>query len=147
MTPPPDFIAYGADGRALIVETKVRPATGNNAAWSLGYRENLIANDVVPVDAWLLLATPETLFLWQPTAPPDAEANWETDARPVFAPYLSGAGIDAGSRLDGQAFEMVVAFWLRDLQLGDSVATGNALLDKVRERLRTGSVVRGKTAA
>jgi hypothetical protein len=143
-----DFVVYGSDGRALVVEAKVRAGSGNDTAWSTVFRENLLADSTVPVDAWFLLATPQTLFLWEPNQPPDREANWESDATPIFQSYLQRAGLASETKLDGEVFEMMVAWWLRDLRDPDAgPRSDDALLVALRRRLRDGLVVRRATAA
>lgn len=142
-----DFVAYGSDGRPLVVETKVRPGVGNHREWGTVYRENLLASEALPRNAWFLLATPEVLYLWKPDEPADAPANWEVSAESVFRPYLSRAGIEPSARLHGAAFEMVVASWLRALRADDAKTPSGELFDVLRARLRHGLIVRAQSAA
>ncbi|HEV7667433.1 MAG TPA: hypothetical protein VGS22_02835 [Thermoanaerobaculia bacterium] len=112
-----DYSLYDRFGQlAALVE--VKSVYGRSAEWASQLRRNLLARGEIPGVAFLLIVTPERVFLWKeasaadPLAPPD----YQIDADPLFRPYLPKSGPAAERRaVGGQAFELVVFAWLSDL--------------------------------
>jgi hypothetical protein len=111
-----DFVLHSRDQRlTALVEVKSKPNTSSR--WAAQLRRNRLAHgNPSPRGDFLLLATPDKLYLWQSAgAVPDRlDPSFEVDARPLFAPYFQGTEVSA-SAASPQAFELVVASRLADL--------------------------------
>lgn len=113
----PDLIIYDRAGRkAAVVEIKNK--RGTSRAWAAELRRNILAYGRDISAGYLLVVTPDRLFLWKDRdsaslVPPDYEA----EAEPIFAPYIQRSRLDSTS-FSGHAFELIVASWLSELALG-----------------------------
>jgi hypothetical protein len=111
-----DFVLRSRDQRlTTLVEVKSKPNTSSD--WAAKLRRNRLAHgQPSPHGDYLLLATPDRLYLWKGATddPRPLPPSFETDSRPVFAPYFQRAGVNAAGA-SPQALELVVAAWLSDL--------------------------------
>jgi hypothetical protein len=111
-----DFVLHSRDQRlTTLVEVKSKPNT--SSSWAAQLRRNRLAHgNPSPHGDFLLLVTPDKVYLWQgvDAGPDRLDPSFEVDARPLFAPYFQGTGVSA-SAASPQAFELVVASWLTDL--------------------------------
>jgi hypothetical protein len=120
-----DFVAYDQNGRrTLLVEVKRRPV---DKEWATEYRRNLMRGGLLGGSELFLLAGPDRLFLWAPTAPPDAPPTYELDARVLFAPYFQRVGVQP-EQIQPMAFEMLVLLWLQELANSESASAPPDLL-------------------
>jgi hypothetical protein len=114
-----DFVLHSRDQRlTTLVEVKSKPNT--SASWAAQLRRNRLAHgQSSPRGDFLLLVTPDRLYLWKEADADSARLmpSFEADARPLFAPYFQRAGVSA-SVASPHAFELVVAAWLGDLVRG-----------------------------
>jgi hypothetical protein len=111
-----DFVLHSRDRRlTTLVEVKSRPNT--SSSWATQLRRNRLAHgNPSRRGDYLLLATPDRIYLWKGASDDPATLNpsFEADARPLFGPYFQRAGVKAEGA-SPQAFELVVAAWLGDL--------------------------------
>jgi len=111
-----DFVLHSRDQRlTTLVEVKSRPNT--SSSWATQLRRNRLAHgNPSRRGDYLVLATPDRLYLWKGAGddPAPLQPSFEADARPLFAPYFQRAGVKAEGA-SPQAFELVVAAWLGDL--------------------------------
>jgi hypothetical protein len=118
MTSQPDLIVYSRDGRMIAV-VAIRNKRGASRAWAAQMRSNFISEGRFGTADFLLLATPDRVYLWKPEGkdpaliPPD----YEVDGKALFAPYLEMAGLNPES-FSANAFELIVGNWLSSLILG-----------------------------
>jgi len=112
-----DYSLYDRFGQlAALVEAK--SVYGKSKEWASHLRRNLLAHDGTPSVAYLLIVTPERIFLWKDAQATDplAAPGYEIDAEPLFRPYFPKSGPAAERRaINGQVFELVVLAWLSDL--------------------------------
>ena len=111
-----DFVLHSRDRRlTTLVEVKSRPNT--SSSWATQLRRNRLAHgNPSRRGDYLLLATPDRIYLWKGASddPATLHPSFEADARPLFAPYFQRAGVKAEGA-SPQAFELAVAAWLGDL--------------------------------
>jgi len=111
-----DFVLHSRDQRlTTLVEVKSKPNT--SSSWATQLRRNRLAHGSPSRRGdYLLLATPDRIYLWKGAGDDSAPLHptFEADARPLFAPYFQRAGVNAEGA-SPQAFELVVAAWLGDL--------------------------------
>jgi hypothetical protein len=111
-----DFALHSRDQRlTTLVEVKSTPNT--SSSWATQLRRNRLAHGSPSRRGdYLLLATPDRLYLWKGASddPASLQPSFEADSRPLFAPYFQRAGVRAEGA-SPEAFELVVAAWLGDL--------------------------------
>jgi hypothetical protein len=111
-----DFALHSRDQRlTTLVEVKSKPNT--SSGWATQLRRNRLAHgNPSRRGDYLLLATPDRLYLWKGASddPAPLQPSFEADAQPLFAPYFERAGVRAEGA-SPEAFELVVAAWLGDL--------------------------------
>src|ERR1043165_7836746 len=98
-----DFVMFDRKGQPVaIVEAKKGP--GTNSLWAAAWFRNYLAHQQSVTLPYVLLITPEKLYLWkrtgeaQPAEPTDA-----ADARKVFSFYLKRSNLQA-DELSGETF-------------------------------------------
>ncbi len=107
-----DFSVYDQRGQlAAIAEAKKK--VGTNRAWAAQWAKNYLSHSHVP--SYLLLVTPDKLYLWENPAAGAGEPNPRVaNAREVFQMYLERAERST-DELSGEAFELLVGTWLSDI--------------------------------
>jgi hypothetical protein len=136
-----DFVVYDSKGRiAAIAEAKKR--AGASPTWARQWYRNYLAHQHGVTLPFVLLVTPETLYLWKPTGDElRQEPSDAADARSVFTHYLDRSKLNA-NELTGQTFEFLVGTWLNDLTHcvwrpsepeQQRVLEGSGFLDAVRD--------------
>lgn len=107
-----DFSVYDRRGQlAAIAEAKKK--VGTSDVWAAQWARNYLAHS--PVPSYLLLVTPDNLYVWDKRAAGAEDQNPRVaNTREVFRTYLEKAerSID---ELSGEAFELLVATWLNDV--------------------------------
>ncbi len=88
-----DFSLYDPFSQ-LAALVDIRSVRGTSTDWAAKLRRDLLAHDEVPRGPFLLVATPERIFLWRDEAEGDplATPDYEADAEPLFRPYLPKLG-------------------------------------------------------
>jgi len=108
-----DFAVFSPDGQlAAIAEAKKKPDVG--ASWAAAWFRNYIAHQQSSAPPFVILATPEKVYLWKRPSDVSSEPTAVTDARRLFASYLPPSATSA-SDLSSRAFEFLVGAWLNDL--------------------------------
>ena len=106
-----DFAVFSPDGQlAAVVEAKKKLQA--DPGWAAGWLRNYLSHQRSPAPQFVILATPEKVYLWK--RPSEATASQPTavaDARPLFAAYLP-ASIASVADLASETFEFVVGAWL-----------------------------------
>jgi hypothetical protein len=115
MLPRADFVIYDRDGHPSVA-VEVKRKLGTTRRWAAEFHRNLLAHGNGGAVDYFTIVTPDRLYVWDEAdetgAAPDP--TFEIAAEPAFASYFRGTGLSPES-IDGQAFEMIVAAWLRDL--------------------------------
>lgn len=108
-----DFAVFSQDGQlAVIAEAKKKPDV--SASWAAAWLRNYLAHQESAAPPFVILATPEKVYLWKRPSPASSEPTAVTDARRLFASYLP-TSVASAAHLSGVAFEFVVGAWLNDL--------------------------------
>ncbi len=96
----------------LTIETKKK--FGVSEKWAAETRRNLVAHGFYPLVSYFLLVTPERFFLWTQDSNTLEETlpDFVDDAVQVLKPTFEELGFNV-KKIDGRAFEDVVAFWLK----------------------------------
>lgn len=110
---PLDFAAYGPDHR-LLAAVEAKRVLGTSVEWATKYRRNLVAHALLGEVPYLVVATPDRIYIWKAPLPIDAEPTATLDGLAVFGPYYERVGVDA-TKIQPTAFELLVLWWLRDL--------------------------------
>lgn len=89
-----------------------------------------------PIDANMVLVTPDRVYVWRPGADKSTPPDWTFDAGPWLDPYFTSLKIPA-HEVDPHVFERIVWLWLQDvaegrLPDGSSAENASALLDGLR---------------
>lgn len=125
---PFDFTVHDQTGRLkAVVEAKRRLAL--TRSWAAEFRGNLLSHGRLPPVGLFVIVAPDRIFVWKGSDPPDMPPI-EVDARSLLAPYFQRIGV-APEQIQPMAFEMLVAWWLRDL-------AGNANAENQPELIRSG---------
>jgi len=109
-----DFSIYDHSGHlAAVAEAKKKP--GITRAWAAKWARNFLAHARRTSPAYLLLITPEQVYLWErPAESAEAEPTYVFDSNFLFEPYLRRLEVDP-RRMSPQAFELLVGSWLHDV--------------------------------
>lgn len=109
-----DFAVFGQDGLlAAVAEAKKKPQAGPH--WAAAWFRNYSAHQRIPSPPFVILVTPEKLYLWKRTADAiSAEPTAVTDAHRLFGSYFRRSNLDPAD-VSGPAFELIVGAWLNDL--------------------------------
>lgn len=101
----PDFLVLSPDDRIQLV-VEVKNLRGISPEWAAGYRRNLLAHSILPDADYFLLASPESLFLWD-NAGGDAEAlpHYRVSTPEALGPLVAYVG-------DAEGLEAAVSAWL-----------------------------------
>src|ERR1043166_7896247 len=96
-----DFAMFDRRGQlAAIAEAKKRP--GTDSVWAAEWFRNYLAHHQSVTAPYVLLITPENLFLWKETGRAQAaEPSYAADARKVFSFYLKRSDLQA-NELSGE---------------------------------------------
>ncbi len=109
-----DFAVFDQSGQLTVI-AEAKKKSGADPRWASEWFRNYLAHQQTSAPPFILLATPETLYLWKRSAgSSSSEPTAIADARRVFSFYLDRSNLDA-TTLGGQAFEIVVGAWLHDL--------------------------------
>ena len=107
-----DFVGFDRNGRkALFVEAKRR--SGTTSTWAVEMRRTMLARSSPPAESMFVLVAPDKVYVWMAGASPDAEPA-VIDGQRILGSYFQNAHA-APDKIDPQAFEMLVAWWLEDL--------------------------------
>ena len=110
-----DFAVFDQKGQlAVIAEAKKK--TGADPRWAAEWFRNFAARQHSPAPPFVLLATPQTLYLWKGTEKA-SEPTVAADARSLFAAYLRNSNLEVSS-ISGSTFEFIVGAWLEDVSNG-----------------------------
>jgi hypothetical protein len=109
-----DFVLHSRD-RRLTALVEVKSKANTSSSWATQLRRNRLAHGKPFLHGdFVLLVTPDKLYLWRGTETGPNHDPFEVDSRPLLAPYFRGTSISA-SVASSQAFELVIASWLADL--------------------------------
>jgi hypothetical protein len=109
-----DFAVFDQAGQlAVIAEAKKK--SGADSKWAIAWFRNYLAHQRTSAPRFVLLATPERLYLWKrPSQESSPEPTAMTDARRLFSSYLQRSNLDPAD-LSSRTFEFIVGAWLNDL--------------------------------
>jgi hypothetical protein len=112
-----DFAVFDQKGGlALVAEAK--NIRGADPQWASEWFCNFVTRQQSPAPPFVLLATPETLYIWKGTKKASSsEPTATVDARRVFASYLRNSPLKL-SNISGGTFESIVSAWLNDVSHG-----------------------------
>jgi hypothetical protein len=112
-----DFAVFDQKGRlALVAEAKNK--RGADPQWASEWFRNFVTGQQSPAPPFVLLATPETLYIWKGNGKASSpEPTASVDARRVFASYLRNSSLEI-SNISGSTFEFIVGAWLDDVSHG-----------------------------
>lgn len=118
-----DFAVFSEDGRLTVI-AEAKKKKGIELSWAAAWHRNYLAHQRSPAPPFVLLATPERLYVWKsfaddaPHPPPVNHAPTAVaDARRIFSSYLHQSKLDP-SEIAGHTFELIVGAWLNDLSNG-----------------------------
>jgi hypothetical protein len=146
-----DFAVFNRAGD-LVVIAEAKTKVDGGPQWATGWFRNYLADRRGSAPAFVLLATPERVFLWkQPSAASSPEPTAIADARGLFSAYLQRSNL-APTDLSGSTFELVVGAWLNDFSQGlwqpSSTDETRALVETgLFEAIENGRVVTADVAA
>ena len=145
-----DFAVFDQKGQlAVIAEAKNK--IGTDQQWAAEWFRNYLAHQHSTAPLFVLLATPETLYLWKRTEKASSsEPTAAADARRLFASYLRSSNLEVSS-ISGPTFEFIVGVWLDDLSHGlwtpSAPEERQAFVDSgLLEAVENGRVVAGVAA-
>lgn len=105
-----DYAVFSPDGQlTAIAEAKKKPGVGTR--WASAWLRNYLADRSGSVPPFIILATPDKIYLWKRPSGASSEPTAVTDARGLFASYLPSSTPSAAD-LSSPAFELVVGAWL-----------------------------------
>lgn len=109
-----DFSIYDQDGNlAAVAEAKKKP--GITRTWATNWARNFLAHGRLASPAYLLLVTPEHVYLWKrPAESGLMDPTYILDSKVLLRSYLAKPEADP-ERISAQAFELLVESWLYDL--------------------------------
>jgi hypothetical protein len=112
-----DFAVLDQSGRlALVAEAKNK--RGADPQWATEWFRNFVTLQRGPAPPYVLLATPESLFIWKRSEKGSSlEPTATVDARRVFASYLRNSSLEI-TNISGSTFEFIVGAWLDDVSHG-----------------------------
>jgi hypothetical protein len=107
-----DFSIYDHTGKlTAVAEAKKKP--GITRTWAAKWARNFRAHEHRAAPAYLLLVTPDHVYLWDPQKQSaEADPTYIFDANSLFQSYLSRPVVDP-ERMSPQAFELLVGSWLQ----------------------------------
>ena len=109
-----DFAVFNEQGELTAV-AEAKKKSNVDRKWATAWLRNYLAHQRNAVPAFVLLATPDKLYLWkEPSEATSFEPTAVADAQRLFASYLQRSTRDV-SELSGRTFELVVGAWLNDL--------------------------------
>jgi predicted nucleic acid-binding protein len=130
-----DFAALDPRGRVtLAIEAKAK--RGTSAKWATEMRRIIAARSEHIGEPAFLLVTPDRLYVWPASVPPDAAPAASIDAETALGSYFARAGVPDDRVVSAQVFEDIVEWWLRDLVTGVSAPPPIASFDPVASALR-----------
>ena len=109
-----DFAVFDRAGQlAAVAEAKKK--SGADPSWATAWFRNYLAHQRSAAPPFVLLATPERLYLWKrPSEASSPEPTAVTDARRLFSSYLLRSNLDP-AHLSSRTFEFILGAWLTDL--------------------------------
>jgi hypothetical protein len=108
-----DFAVFNEHGELAVV-AEAKKKANVDARWAKAWFRNYLAHESTTVPPFVLLATPEKLFLWKRGPEPALEPIEVADARRLFSAYLDRSNL-APADVSGRTFEFIVGAWLNDL--------------------------------
>jgi hypothetical protein len=109
-----DFAVFSQDGQLAAI-AEVKKKNGTDPTWATDWFRNYLARQQSSAPPFVLLATPERLYLWKRLAQElSLEPTAVADARRVFSSYLQRSNLDPAD-LSSRTFEFIVGAWLNDL--------------------------------
>lgn len=111
-----DFSIFDRTGRlAVIAEAKKR--NGTDSRWATEWLQNYLRRQQGSPPPFVLLATPERLYLWKRPVETAGLEPTVMNARRLFSSYLRTQSLET-TDISRPVFEFMVGTWLRDLALG-----------------------------
>jgi hypothetical protein len=112
-----DFAVIDQKGQLAVV-AEAKNKRGADRQWASEWFRNFVARQHSSAPPFVLLATPETLYIWKRTEKASSpEPTAAVDARRVFASYLRNSSLEISS-ISGSTFEFIVGAWLDDVSHG-----------------------------
>lgn len=119
MTAKSDLVLYDRHGQlaALVI---IKNKRGTTRDWATQFRRNILASEALPPVPFLLIVTPDRLYLWRGAGnePVLVPPTYEGDPSPMIEPYFRRSRVDPG-QVSSLVFEFIVDAWLSDLIRGD----------------------------
>jgi len=109
-----DFAVFNEDGQ-LIAIAEANRKLNTDARWASDWLRNFATYQRTPMPPFVLLATPEKLYVWKQQPDPDSfEPIAVTNARRLFSSYTNYDPVD----LSKPGFEFIVGAWLDNMSHG-----------------------------
>ncbi|MEA2237961.1 MAG: hypothetical protein QOC81_2685 [Thermoanaerobaculia bacterium] len=106
-----DFAVFDHSGQLAVVAEAINKS-GIDRQWASEWFCNFVSRQHSPAPPFVLLATPETLYIWKRSEKTSSrEPTATVGARRVFASYLRNSGLEI-SNISGSTFESIVGAWL-----------------------------------
>jgi hypothetical protein len=101
---------------ALVTEAKNK--SGTDRQWATEWFRNYLGYQSSATPLFVMLATPDMLYLWKRTGKTSAsEPTATADSGIIFSSYLRNSNLKISS-ISGPTFELIVGAWLDDLSHG-----------------------------
>ena len=116
-----DLAVNNRNGQLTLV-VEVKNKIGVSPEWAASLRRNLLAHGTLPTAPYLLIAFPDTFYLWtdHETSLEVIAPDYIVDARSIMQPYLERAGF-AADQISGQSLELIVSAWLGELLYAETL--------------------------
>lgn len=106
-------MAYGPD-RRLVAAVEAKRVLDTTIEWATKLRRNIVTHAMLEDVPYLVLATPDRIYIWKAPLAADAKPTAVIDGLTAFAPYYERVGVDA-RHIQPMAFELIVLWWLSDV--------------------------------
>jgi hypothetical protein len=120
MKVPANIIVYDRFGQILLL-AEVRSVPETSPGWATEIRQDVIRLMEGFLPRYFLVVSRDHCYLWLSASDSDALPDMTLTTEDIFSTYLRNVNSSAAT-VSGNALELIVGIWLRDLTRGDSRA-------------------------
>jgi hypothetical protein len=120
MKVPTNIIVYDRFGQILLL-AEVRSAPHTTPEWATEIRQDVVRLMEGFLPRYFLVVSRDQSYLWLSAADPKATPDVTLATEKVFSGYLRNVDSSA-TAISGNALELIVGIWLRDLTRADARA-------------------------
>lgn len=117
---PADIVVYDKFGQLLLL-AEVRSREETTPAWATEIRQDIIRLMDGFLSRYFLVVSSDRTYLWTSPAGPETPPDETLDTEETFKSYLRSVNTSAKT-ISGNAMQLLVGIWLRDLTHGDEKA-------------------------